>query len=81
MSYERPKTKREEEKAPQYKLGVCAVYRCCGTAALSHSTKGGGPYYCARHFRDPSAPPMTYAEAENDNARREKLNRPAVYGG
>ena len=71
-----PSKERNEksDEGPKYQLGVCAVNRCCGIAALSHSTKGGGPFYCARHFRDPRSAPMTLSESESDRHKRMKAN-------
>ena len=74
-----PTQQRDEYEGPSYKLGQCAVPGCWGVAALSHSTKGGGPYYCKEHFRDQSALRHGPEEREKENAKRRKLNQAAIF--
>lgn len=53
-SRERSEDVGGENDAPAYSP-FCASYGCQLSGAISHSTLGGGPWYCRFHFgREPS---------------------------
>lgn len=61
MSKYRPRSSESSQgerstPRPSNLPGKCESPGCEAQGRLSHSTRGGGPYYCYVHFRDGTAP-------------------------
>lgn len=55
--------------------GQCAHQGCCGLGTISHSIRGGGPFYCGRHMREHRyARPTTPEELSREIIKRKLRN-------